>query len=93
MARFMTRVELHGADYSDYENLHRAMEGEGFKRTITGGDGTVYRLPTAEYYWVTPMALKDVLAAAQRAAGQTGKTFGVIVSEAQVSTWIGLPRA
>jgi len=27
MARFITRVELHDADYDDYETLHAAMDG------------------------------------------------------------------
>jgi hypothetical protein len=89
----MTRVELHSAGDSDYDNLHRAMQAEGFRRTITAGDGTVYNLPTAEYYWETPRTLKDVLAAAQRAAEQTGKPYGIIVTEAQISTWVGLPVA
>jgi hypothetical protein len=91
MARFITRVELHNARNEDYPVLHAAMEAEGFRRTITAGDGTVYHLPTAEYYWETPRTLKDVLAAAQRAAARTNRTFGVIVTEAQVSTWLGLP--
>ena len=27
MAKFITRVELHDADYDDYETLHAAMDG------------------------------------------------------------------
>jgi hypothetical protein len=66
------------------------MEAEGFLRTITSGDGTTYQLPTAEYYWVTPLTRSQVLEAAQRAAAKTNKTSSILVTEAQVSTWSGL---
>lgn len=49
MASFTVRVELHNATEGDYEELHAAMENEGFIRPIQGSDGKVYRLPTAEY--------------------------------------------
>jgi len=90
MARFVTRVELHDAVYRDYEVLHGAIEAEGFRRTITSGDGTVYHLPTAEYYLESPRPREEIIAAAQRAAGRTNKGFGILVTEAQVSTWVGL---
>ncbi len=34
MASFTTRVELHSAQWSDYENLHAYMAQQGFSRTI-----------------------------------------------------------
>jgi hypothetical protein len=92
MARFITRVELHGAANDDYEVLHEAMEAEGFRRTITSGDGTVYHLPTAEYYWETPRTREEVIEAGKRAASKTEKEFGIIVTEAKVSSWSGLPK-
>jgi hypothetical protein len=49
MASFMTRVELHGANYQDYVNLHAHMTHEGFTNRIRGNDGAVYQLPPAEY--------------------------------------------
>ena len=48
MTNFTVRIELHGADEADYENLHEAMERRGFVRWIES-DGGRYRLPTAEY--------------------------------------------
>jgi hypothetical protein len=93
MARFVTRVELHAAADVDYANLHQSMEQEGFSRTIKSGDGTVYQLPTATYYWETDKDRNAVLEAAKAAASKTNKTFGVIVTESQVSTWHGLPFA
>ena len=90
MARFITRVELHGAVDADYTTLHAAMNDEGFGRTIKSGDGTVYQLPTATYYLDSEKERNSVLEAAKRAATKTNKKFGVIVTESQVSTWYGL---
>lgn len=49
MATFMTRVELKGSPSAKtYEDLHEAMKGAGFTRTIVGKNGT-YHLSHAEY--------------------------------------------
>lgn len=90
MARFVTRVELHAGSPSDYSILHSAMAAEGFRQTITSGNGTVYQLPLGEYYREGTIERADVLQAAQRAAGKTRKEFAVLVTEAQVCTWVGL---
>ncbi len=92
MARFVTRVELHDADYDDYEPLHSAMEAEGFERTITSGDDVTYHLPTAEYYCETALTRRDVLAAAKRAAAKTERKFAVVVTQANGITWSGLKK-
>ncbi|HWY52039.1 MAG TPA: hypothetical protein VNW72_11210 [Chthoniobacterales bacterium] len=90
MALYLTRVELHGASYGDYETLHDAMEAEGFERTITGNDGKTYQLPTAEYYRQTNLNRAAVRESAERAADKTKKSYGVIVAEAVGMTWTGL---
>jgi hypothetical protein len=92
MAKFVTRVELHAGRAEDYEILRQSMESEGFRRTITAGDGSVYDLPTAEYYWETELTRDKVLEAAKRAATKTNKEFGAIVMETKVSTWYGLHK-
>lgn len=81
MADFMTRVELHGATYQDYETLHRSMEAEGFSRLIRGSDGTVYHLPTAEYVRSVAATIDQVRESARRAATTTGKSHAVLVTE------------
>lgn len=93
MARFTTRVELHGASYSDYEQLHGAMEREGFSRAIRSDQGSWYHLPTAEYDREGPLTTEQVLDSAKRAAATTGKKFGVLVTEGFRRTWFGLPAA
>jgi hypothetical protein len=89
---FTTRVELHNATYSDYETLHESMRKEGFNRTIRSDDGIAYHLPTAEYDYPGNATRNNVLERAKRAAATTGKSAGVLVSEATGRTWSGLPK-
>ena len=53
MARFTTRVQLHGVDEGDdaYETLHRQMKKRGFSRTIES-DSATYDLPWGSYNYV-----------------------------------------
>ena len=80
MARFMTRVELHGyPSGEDYDTLHAAMAVEGFLRIILGDDGVWYELPHAEY-WLDGFFTRDeVLAKARRAAATTGNSSSRVV--------------
>ncbi len=74
MGFFVTRVELHVADPSDYETLHTAMEKAGFSRTIAFTNGNVYFLPTAEYlYYSETVSHADVHKKAIAAAATVGK--------------------
>lgn len=93
MAGFTIRVELHGADWSDYENLHQKMAAQGFSRTITADDGKRYWLPPAEYNYEAAATRAEVLAKAKAAASQVKTSFAVIVTEASARTWYGLKAA
>jgi hypothetical protein len=93
MASFTVRVELHQANYQDYENLHAAMENSGFSRFITSDDGKVYHLPTAEYDRQANLTIAQVLNQAKTAANSTGKSNAVLVTEAVGRMWNGLPVA
>jgi hypothetical protein len=86
VANFITRVELHGATYEDYETLHKAMEREKFARTIAGEGGVVYQLPTAEYSSHGNLSASDVRLLAERAAAQTGRSYCILVTEG-TSAW------
>ena len=90
MSNYLVRVELHHHATGDYDTLHAAMLAAGFQRTITGADGTVYHLPTAEYYCTSDLKYDRVLKIAQEAAQKTRKSFGVLVAETSICTWIGL---
>ena len=93
MAGFTTRVELHGADWSDYEKLHEQMAAQGFSRTITGGDGKRYWLPPAEYNYEASADRATVLAKARAAASQVKNAYAVIVTGPEGRTWHGLEAA
>jgi hypothetical protein len=93
MANFTVRVELHKADDDDYENLHAAMERKGFVRWIKGGDGTVYRLPTAEYNLPDSKVGRDEVLARAKAAAESVKatpTPWILVTESNGRSWSGL---
>lgn len=49
MARFIVRVELHGADSNDYTKLHESMRIRGYNQSIQDTDLSWFYLPTAEY--------------------------------------------
>jgi hypothetical protein len=93
MASFLVRVELHDADWDDYETLHSQMAARGFSREIAGTDGRAYQLPTAEYVMRTKSGLIDVRKLAAQAATTTSRKFGVIVAEYRRSAWTGLESA
>lgn len=91
MAKFTTRVELHGAAESDYEVLHEAMENRGFSRTILNDDGVEYHLPTAEYNLIGEYKNDAVRNLAKIAAEETGKSAAVLVTEGS-RRWSGLKK-
>jgi len=90
MATFMTRVELHSANYQDYANLHAYMTQEGFTNTIRSDAGTVYQLPPAEYNLIANCLRSEAVEKAKRAASKTKKAFAVVVSEYSGCSWHGL---
>lgn len=91
MTSFTVRVELHNANYEDYEALHAAMAKAGFSRQITSDGGTTYQLPTAEYNRKGDLTRSQVLEQAKAAAKSTGKPYGVLVTESAGRSWDGLP--
>ncbi len=93
MANFLVRIELHGATWNDYEELHVEMAGRGFSREIAGDNGQSYQLPTAEYVIHSGAELSAVRGLAAAAAKTTGRKFGVIVAEYSRSAWMGLTYA
>jgi hypothetical protein len=92
MAQFTVRVELHQAQWADYETLHTAMERMGFLRQIKSDDGRTYDLPWAEYNGSGNFTSTQVLTFAQNAAATTGKKNSVLVTEANNRAWSGLPE-
>jgi hypothetical protein len=92
MAQFTVRVELHQAQWDDYEKLHSAMGRQGFSRLIRSDDGKTYQLPWAEYNGSGNLSSSQVRDIARAAADSTGKSNAVLVSESQSRSWIGLEQ-
>ncbi len=93
MASFMTRVELHGAAYQDYVNLHSFMAQEGFTNTIRSNEGVLYQLPPAEYELIANCTSVQARDKASKAASRTLKTFAVLTVEYTSGAWSGLGKA
>jgi hypothetical protein len=91
MAQFTVRIELHEAQWTDYDALHAAMEQKGFSRLITADNGQTYHLPWAEYNGSGNLSSAQVRDIARDAANTTGKNNAVFVTEATTRAWIGLP--
>lgn len=89
MANFTVRVELHGADESDYETLYEHMKAKGFAKTISGADGKVYALPPAEYNLVKEITRDQARDLAAAAAKVTKRNAGILVTEG-IRSWSGL---
>jgi hypothetical protein len=90
MAQFTVRIELHDAQWADYETLHAAMGRQGFSRLITADDGRTYQLPWAEYDRTANLTSMQLLGEAQSAANSTGKKNAVLVTESKSRAWSGL---
>ncbi|HBR4419646.1 TPA: DUF2622 domain-containing protein [Klebsiella pneumoniae] len=90
MADFTVRVELHGADAEDYDELHEKMEAKGFKRTIVSDGGTRYQLPDAEYNYSGNVSRADVLERAYNVAKTIRSNPAVLVTESAGRRWRGL---
>ncbi|GBR35570.1 type V toxin-antitoxin system endoribonuclease antitoxin GhoS [Gluconobacter kondonii] len=90
MPRFTVRVELHNAQPQDYELLHEEMLKFHFKRTIEGTDGTIYKLPTAEYNIISADTGEEVRSNAFQATKNIGKYASVLVTKSDGIFWINL---
>ncbi len=92
MSTFIIRIELHGAEPEDYEELHEKMEGEGYQRQIIADSGNEYQLPDAEYiiYAATGLSVTDIAQAVYKIADSVKANPGVLVTEAANIEVIGL---
>lgn len=89
MPHFVTRIELHAANESHYQDLHDRMAAKGFSRHITGEADKVYELPPAMYYTYKEATLEEVRSLASNCAAATGRSYGVISTQG-LSAWAGL---
>ncbi|HFE7542746.1 TPA: hypothetical protein ACGADT_004062 [Salmonella enterica subsp. enterica serovar Newport] len=85
MNRYIVRIELHDAKPEDYDVLHQIMAGAQFSRKARCEDGSVYHLPTAEYYTETmensDELLHAIIGAASAATKLRGGSFEILLSK------------
>lgn len=93
MAQFTVRIELHEAQWADYDALHAGMERQGFSRLIAADDGRIYQLPWAEYNGTANLSSSEIRDIARGVANTTGKTNSVLVTEGTSRAWWGLTIA
>lgn len=89
MARYIVRVELRGADSEDYESLHEKMEAKGYSREIQDYDGTVFRLPNAEYTTQKNSTVDNIREDVKSIAGSVRQNFYLLITEvADIAWWL-----
>jgi hypothetical protein len=93
MARFIVRVELHGASEAHYLKLHELMAARGLQRFIDSASGGNCWLPPAEYNILTNLSPPDVRNLARACAGALGLRYALLVTEANSVLWDGLQAA
>jgi hypothetical protein len=94
MSVYRIRVELHGAEESEYQVLWDEMRAQGFRRTLTGDNGQVFGLPSGEYSYEaaagsasTMVAVRDLVEVIAQKTRRRGK---VLVSPADAWCAAGL---
>jgi len=73
MSKYIVRVELHHADYQDYEQLHAAMEKKGFARKVQGSMVRYTIFPEAEYFVSTQRDISEVQGRRKECCGRDGQ--------------------
>ena len=68
------------------------MKEEDFSRAITSDDNITYHLPTAEYVISGDYTLAQILHKAENASKRTSKKYGILVTQSNGRTWMGLNK-
>ncbi|MFH7926296.1 type V toxin-antitoxin system endoribonuclease antitoxin GhoS [Enterobacter roggenkampii] len=91
MSRFTVRVELHNHQPDDYEELHEKMLAAGFIKTIADEDsGKTYKLPDAEYNYISDEKKDEVAQKAYGIAKTVREKPSVLVTKSAGRSWINL---
>lgn len=92
MSAFVVRVVLHDATWDEYTKLYEKLAKQGFTDIITAGDGSKYKMPPAEYYFVGNNTQAGVLELAKTSAASVKASYEVMVTESLGVTWSGLKQ-
>lgn len=93
MATFTVRVELFGkAEEENYEKLHEKMQAKRFFRVVKG-EKAWYHLPSATYDHAADSSTSTVRDQVWAVAKAVWSDPGVLVTEANNMSWMGLRKA
>lgn len=93
MSIFIVRIELFGkAEEDDYEKLHKKMQAKRFFRVVKG-EKAWYHLPSATYDHAADSSASKVRDQVWAVAKSVWSDPGVLVTEANNMSWMGLPKA
>lgn len=87
---FTIRIELHGANASHYADLARKLAAVGITDTIRGDNGTLYKLPPAEYNSDANVSIETMRQTCTGIAGTVVASFAVLVTKGDQRAWQGL---
>ena len=92
MKTYTIRVVLHGASWSDYDDLQDNLKVAGVVDTIVGSDGCRYKLPPAEYATESNLTAEQVRDAVYKIASAIKPIPAVFVTQSSGRVWIGLEQ-
>lgn len=92
MNRYTIRVELHDATWQQYATLAQQLAARSIIDVIVADSGIRYKLPPAEYNYVGSDDIDAIMAKCKASAAATGCKFAVLVTQALLQKWEGLPQ-
>lgn len=90
MSMFIVRVELHNAKAADYTKLATDLAALNIVDVIKGDNGTLYKLPPAEYYYSGDTNGNQLLNAIRTVVSRIVPRFSAVVTQANGIYWDGL---
>lgn len=103
MAYYFIRVELHGANESDYNSLHELLKDKGYQRSIYVGDpakvqppglamlAQFRKLPTGTYTLKSNVHIDTVITQVTDIASRVKTNPMVVVAECMAIRYCNLP--
>ena len=88
MKKFLTRVELHDANPTQYELLHIHMAQRKFARGVLSDDGRTYSLPTGTYTSFGELSAVSVRDLASAAAKLVSPNHWIMTVEFTDAAWL-----
>lgn len=92
MTTHTIRVELHGAQAHHYKSLVEKLARSGVTDVIKADDGTLWKLPPAEYVYTGDETAAQVRDAVKAIANTVITGNAVFVTKGSATAWTGLQQ-